>query len=173
MFEHRTRSGKTGYGWCGGLCRWGTAYKTSALDEHGKGAHVYIGIAADETKRLQKEYGGSKSFPLAEWGIDESGCLEYCYAKGYGWDENGVELYSILDRVSCWCCRNKNLRELKGIYLHLPGYWQKLKDIQALLPEPMKGKGKGVFDLEKRFESEVRNIEHTENTRRQAKPSGI
>ena len=154
MFEHKTKSGKTGYGWCGGVCRWGTTYKVAALDKHGKDAFVYIGIAADETARLKKEYSVNKLFPLAEWGMTERDCLEYCYSKDYGWDENGVELYSILDRVSCWLCRNKNLRELKGIYLHLPDYWQKLKDIQALLPEPMKGNGKSVFDLEKRFEAE-------------------
>lgn len=154
MFEHKTKSGKTGYGWCGGRCRWGTAYKVSALDKHSKGGHVYVGIAADETRRLQKDYGPSKSFPLADWGMTERDCLDYCHAKGYRWDENGVELYAILDRVSCWCCRNKNLRELKGIYLHLPDYWEKLKAMQALLPAPMKGEGKSVFDLERRFMTE-------------------
>jgi len=156
MFGHQTKSGKIGYGWCGGLCRWGTAYKTAALDKHTKGARVYVGIAADEHKRLQKDYGNTKSFPLAEWGFSEQDCLDYCYAKGYRWDENGVELYTILDRVSCWCCRNKNLRELKGMYLYLPDYWQRLKDMQTLLPAPMKGDGKSVFDLESRFEAECR-----------------
>jgi len=164
MFEHQTKSGKTGYGWCGGSCRWGTTYKTAALDKHSKDAHVYIGIAADETARLQKDYGGLKSFPLADWGMSEQDCLDYCYAGGYDWNENGVELYTILDRVSCWCCRNKNLRELKGIYKHLPEYWQKLKDIQTRLPSPMKGEGKSVFDLEARFEAELRK-EREENAK--------
>lgn len=160
MFEHKTKSGKTGYGWCGGICRWGTTYKIAALDKHSKAAHVYIGVAADEHKRLQKSYGSNKSFPLAKWGMSEQNCLDYCYSQGYNWDENGVELYSILDRVSCWCCRNKNLRELKNIYLHLPDYWQKLKDIQTLLPAPMKGCGKSVFDLEKRFKAECEADKH-------------
>jgi 3'-phosphoadenosine 5'-phosphosulfate sulfotransferase (PAPS reductase)/FAD synthetase len=74
MFEHLTKSGKTGYGWCGG--RWGTTYKIAALDKTGRGAHIYVGIAADEQKRLQKSYGGDKSFPLAEWGMTEQDCLE-------------------------------------------------------------------------------------------------
>ena len=155
MFDTPKRNGANGYGWCGGRCRWGTGYKTSALDKHGRGAFVYIGIAADETARLKKDYGNRKLLPLVEWGMTEQDCLQYCYSKGYDWNENGVELYSILDRVSCWCCRNKNLRELKGIYQHLPGYWQKLKDIQARLPDPMKGEGKSVFDLERRFEAEI------------------
>lgn len=155
MFEHKT---KIGYGWCGGRCRWGTTYKVAALDKFGKGATVYIGVAADEATRLKKEYGKMKLFPLADWGMTKQDCLDYCYSKGYCWDENGVELYDILDRVSCWCCRNKNLKELKGIYQHLPDYWQKLKDIQARLPQPMKGEGKGVFDLEKRFEAELAEV---------------
>ena len=159
IFEHKTKSGKTGYGWCGGRCRWGTTYKVAALDRHGKGAYVYIGIAADEHNRLQKDYGGAKSFPLVEWNMTERDCLDYCYSQGFDWNENGVELYDILDRVSCWCCRNKNLRELKGMYLHLPDYWEKLKEIQTLLPAPMKGEGKSVFDLEKRFESECASEE--------------
>ena len=154
MLEHQTKSGKTGYGWCGGRCRWGTTYKVAALDKAGRGAHVYVGIAADEHKRLQKSYGGNKSFPLAEWGMTERNCLEYCYSQGFDWNEDGVELYSVLDRVSCWCCRNKNLRELKNMYLHLPDYWQKLKNIQTLLPDPMKGNGKSVFELEQRFNEE-------------------
>nr|DAQ42309.1 MAG TPA: phosphoadenosine-phosphosulfate reductase [Caudoviricetes sp.] len=164
MFEHKTKSGKTGYGWCGGRCRWGTTYKVTALDKFGKDAYVYIGVAVDEPARLKKEYGGKKLFPLADWGMTEQDCLEYCYSQGYRWDENGVELYDILDRVSCRCCRNKNLRELKGIYQHLPDYWQKFKDIQARLPQPMKGEGKSVFDLEKRFEAELAEVRN-ENDR--------
>lgn len=33
----------------------------------------------------------------------------------------------------------------------MPYYWEKLKEIQARLKEPMKGEGKSIFDLEKRF----------------------
>lgn len=90
--------------------------------------------------------------------MSESDCLKYCYSHGFFWLENGVRLYDILDRVSCWCCRNKNLRELKGIYLYLPRYWQMLKDIQRQLNEPMKGPGKSVFDLETRFNNEIQNL---------------
>jgi len=158
MFDHVTKSGKVGYGWCGGRCRWGTTYKISALDRIGntKTDIRYVGIAVDESERLKKERKGNKVFPLADWELTEKDCLEYCYSHGYDWNENGIELYSILDRVSCWCCRNKNLKELKGIYQYLPDYWERLKNIQEKLPEPMKGKGKSVFDLEERFRAEIR-----------------
>lgn len=142
---------KHGYSWCGGTCRWGTTDKLKALEHYAKGNVEYVGLAYDEPKRLEKERKGNKRFPLAEWEMSEADCLEYCYSNGFFWVENNVRLYDILDRVSCWCCRNKNLKELQNIFTYLPSYWEKLKEIQRRLEYPMKGLGKSVFDLENRF----------------------
>lgn len=144
---------KYGYSWCGGPCRWGTTEKLQALEKYCKGHYEYVGIASDEPERLKKERKGDKLFPLAEWGMTEQKCLKYCYDRGYNWIEGGIDLYSILDRVSCWCCRNKNLKELRGMYFYLPEYWERLKNMQKRLDEPMK-KPYSVFDLEKRFDFE-------------------
>lgn len=79
---------------------------------------------------------------------------------------NSIETIHILDRVSCWCCKNKNRKELKAIYQYLPHYWSLLKELQAQIPIPMKPYSrKGVpygnlFDLEKVFEREIRE-EHS------------
>lgn len=159
MFERPRKAGGQGWSWCGGPCRWGTGEKLkrikkylSQYDEY----REYVGIAVDETERLLKERENTKVFPLAEWDMSEQSCLQACYERGYHWYENTsngvVELYDILDRVSCWCCRNKNLKELKGIYDFLPDYWHKLRDMQSKLKEPMKGEGKSIFELEKWFE---------------------
>lgn len=159
MFE-KPVNGKNGphcgYGWCGGNCRWGTATKTHTIDKYGKNSMRYIGIAADEHTRLERPKSEWKLHPLATWGITEADALAICYEYGFTWDENGIRLYDILDRVSCWCCRNKNLKELKNIYLHMPGYWERLKELQHKLPQPMKGHEKSVFDLEKRFREETK-----------------
>lgn len=155
MFDVPKKNGDFGWGWCGGVCRWGTGEKLRTIQKYCSGNYEYVGIAVDESMRLEKERKCNKLFPLAEWDMTERDCLDYCYSQGYDWNENCIELYSILDRVSCWCCRNKNLKELKGIYEHLPDYWQKLKDIQTRLSEPMKGEGKSVFDLEERFKREI------------------
>ncbi|MEG0896501.1 MAG: phosphoadenosine phosphosulfate reductase, partial [Ruthenibacterium sp.] len=120
----------------------------------GKKAYVYIGIAADETKRLEKPKQNWKLHPLADWGITEKQALEICYNNGVYWNENGIRLYDILDRVSCWCCCNKNLKELKNIYTYLPQYWKRLEAMQSSLDRPMKGNGKSVFELRKRFDLE-------------------
>lgn len=160
MFDKPVKGRKNGdhcgYSWCGGRCRWGTTDKLKALDKYAEGndAVVYIGIAADEPDRLAKERKEYKRFPLAEWGVDEKTALQGCYAAGFEWLENGHRLYDLLDRVSCWCCTNKNLRELRNIRHYLPEYWERLKDLQRRTDRPMKGESKSVFDLDARFAAE-------------------
>lgn len=133
---------KYGYGWCGGPCRWGTAEKTRALDRYAASVGAvaqYVGIAADEHERLARKRNDRIAHPLAERGMTEADCLALCYERGHEWSEGGVRLYDILDRVSCWCCRNKNMRELRAIHDHLPEYWQRLKALESRLGQ-MKGK---------------------------------
>lgn len=145
-----------GYEWCGqrGI-RWGTSGKLAAIKKHYKDTYgdeeiiEYVGIAADEPTRISHDK--NKVYPLVEWGMTERDCLQYCYSKGYDWKENDVDLYSVLDRVSCWCCQNKNLKELENIYLYLPEYWQRLRGLQSRIDTPMKGEGKSVFELEEKF----------------------
>lgn len=80
-------------------------------------------------------------------------CLNYCYDKGYNWKEEEIELYDILTRVSCWCCKNKNISELRNYYNYMPKYWNRLKEFQSKLDQPMKNK-ESVFQLEQRFKLE-------------------
>ena len=158
MFEKevKKRNGTIGkgYSWCGGMCRWGTTEKLEIIGKYSKGCIEYIGIASDEPQRIKKERKGQKIMPLVEWGMTEKQCLQYCYDRGFNWEEDGVELYSILDRVSCWCCANKNMKELRNYYKHLPKYWNKLKELQSKTNRPMKYNKYSVFDLEKKFKNE-------------------
>ena len=144
-----------GYEWCGGQCRWGTSYKTQAISKVlSEGDKEYVGIAFDEPKRLK-----DKIYPLVEWGMTEADCLEYCYSHGYSWDEDGVELYSILDRVSCWCCGNKNLKELRAMRKNLPYYWGMLLGLQSRIDRPFRRSGESLFELDRRFEEESKQLE--------------
>lgn len=102
--------------------------------------------------------------------MTEADCLAYCRSCGYNWLErttqmpNGfIDLYDILDRVSCWCCCNKNFKELRNIYIYLPNYWKKLKRLQAKIDRPMKnyknkkyGEYGDVFAMERIFAAENR-----------------
>lgn len=158
--ESKQKGKHNGYGWCGGVCRWGTSAKLKVLDKYAeqKKATVYIGVAYDEPERLTKVIKPYKVHPLVNWQMTEKECLEYCYSKGYDWQESGIELYSVLDRVSCWCCCNKNKKELYNIYRYLPQYWELLKELQRKTDRPMKkfrnkrfGFYGNVFDMEKVF----------------------
>lgn len=150
----KKRDGRTqsGCSWCGGTVRWGTKFKIEALDGYVEkigDVIVYVGIAADETERLEKERKEYKRFPLAEWGTVEAECLQGCYDAGF--DFGGM--YEHLDRLSCMYCRNKNIKELRNIRKFYPDVWEKLKERQTMTEHPLKSNMcyGNVFDLEKRF----------------------
>ena len=63
---------------------------------------------------------------------------KYGYDRGIYWEQNGVRLYEILDRVSCRICRNKNLKELQNIKRYLPETWTELMELQNRIPQPFK-----------------------------------
>lgn len=147
---------KYGYDWCGGSRRWGTAGKLSAINRHYRekyGDEViveYVGIASDESARIEKyrlkRTKSVKLYPLVELGMTEQDCLNYCYDHGWNWKENGVDLYEILDRVSCWCCSNKNQKEIKNIMMYLPEYWERIKEYEKRCGVPYKKKGCKYFE---------------------------
>lgn len=158
--KHRDETESKGYSWCGGRCRWGTTEKNRTItkylkDNYGDNYKEYVGIASDETKRINYE-NIHKSYPLVKWNMTEDDCLKYCYSKGYFWKEDGVRLYDVLDRVSCWCCSNKNLKELHNYYNFLPKYWNKLKEYQSRTNRPFKNNKYTIFDLEEKFKNDKR-----------------
>lgn len=113
-----------GNGWPGIRVRWCTGQlKTHLLSKEVnrlKGEYKalhYIGIAADEPKRIKDE-----QYPLVEWGIDEAHALQICYDRGF--DFGG--LYRIYNRASCWCCPFQRIGELKKLRLHHPELWAHL-----------------------------------------------
>ena len=164
-----------GYGFCGGPCRWGTGLKLRALNQFYRQELSdytiveYIGICACEEERQYRNVQNSftiKRYPLMDWGITKRQAVQGCYNRGFFYEEESpvpgidrVYLYEILDNCSCCICRNKNLKELKNIFYLLPQYWDRLKALQEAFPEmPMKGPGKSVFELEKRFIKEGRKV---------------
>ena len=163
-----------GYSWCGGRCRWATRHKLNAIRKFKESLGDvevidYVGIAADELRRLNsKEVTDCKRYPLVDWGWSEADCLAYCWSRGWHWYEPSpavsggiVDLYEVLDRVSCWCCSNSNEKELFHMWRYLPDYWQRLKDLQSKTSRPMKGTYNGiekdVFYLERKFQEKLKN----------------
>ena len=116
----------SGMSWAGPRNRWCTGIlKTRVVDAYLKELREdytvieYVGIAADEPKRIK-----DKSYPLAEWGMTEKDCLNYCYERGFNWGG----LYEIFHRVSCWCCPLQSLEELRKLYRNFPDLWRQLEE---------------------------------------------
>lgn len=152
--NHRDRTKSCGYKWCGGRCRWFTSKKTQVIkkylnNKYGKDYIEYIGIACDEKDRVKP----NKLYPLIEWNMTEKDCLEYCHSKGFYWYEGEYELYEFLDRVSCWCCRNKNLKELKNIFKYFKVYWFALCELENRCQMNMKSKP--LKELEYKWKKEI------------------
>ena len=156
MFNYEKKKGKNkgqkGYSWPDFRNRWCTKYFKQQViarylkEKYNSNVTEYIGIAADEIPRLEKNKNKNNKFPLAEWGIIEKEALEYCYNKGFDWDG----LYEKFDRVSCWCCPLKNLKELKVIYKEYPKYWEKLKEWDSKTYRKFRA-DYSILDLEKKF----------------------
>lgn len=156
MFEHiktkGKRQGSAGYGWATMRARWCTAkLKTAVINRFCNALDDdyvhYIGIAIDEPKRLKDD--PRKLYPLALWRITEADALAYCYKCGFDWDG----LYNHFDRVSCWCCPLKNLRELKTLWKYYPELWAELRAMDDRAFNQFRA-DYSVAELERKFEKE-------------------
>ena len=152
-----------GMSWPGPRGRWCTGIlKTRVIDAYLKELREnytlieYVGIAADETKRIK-----DKKYPLVEWGMTEQDCLSYCYERGFDWGG----LYQIYNRCSCWCCPLQRIGELKKLRTHHPELWARLREMDRRAIEQFGHNPLGQFtknwtveQLERRFANEDRQI---------------
>lgn len=159
MFDHIKSRGKNkgqkGYSWSDFRNRWCTSrLKKDVIKKYlkkYKGYNIieYHGIAYDEPKRI-KDTPNIK-YPLYENKITEREALQYCYSKGFNW--NG--LYEKFDRLSCWCCPLKSIKELKILYNDFPELWKKLKQWDNNTYRRFRS-DYSVQELEERFKKEIR-----------------
>lgn len=159
MFDHIKSRGKNkgqkGYSWSDFRNRWCTSrLKKDVIKKYlkkYKGYNIieYHGIAYDEPKRI-KDTPNIK-YPLYENKITEKEALQYCYSKGFNW--NG--LYEKFDRLSCWCCPLKSIKELKILYNDFPELWKKLKQWDNNTYRRFRS-DYSVQELEERFKKEIK-----------------
>lgn len=121
-----------GYSWAGSRSRWCTSkLKTELLKKYKQDLNEqynvieYVGLAADEQYRLERESNKQHEHPLVDWGWDEAKALSYCYEKGYDWEG----LYNYFSRVSCWCCPLQSLEELRKLRKYFPELWDELREM--------------------------------------------
>lgn len=163
--ENREKLGVSlyGNGWPGVKVRWCTGQlKTHLINKEVnrlKGTYQalhYVGIAADEPKRIKNE-----QYPLVDWGITEAEALKICYDRGYDWGG----LYEIYHRCSCWCCPLQRIDELRKLRHHHPELWRKLREMDQRAIEQFGHNPLGQFKkdwtverLEQRFAAEDAQI---------------
>lgn len=157
--------GVPGYGWPSHRIRWCTKHlKLELIRKHLQTLREqyeviqYIGIAADEDYRLDRENNQDPNHrhPLRDWGWIEDKALQYCYSHGYDWEG----LYKIFKdaktgraRVSCWCCPLQSYDDLRTLRQHFPDLWAQLLDMDRKQWQTF-AHGYTVADFDRRFELE-------------------
>ena len=166
MFDHPVKrrnqdlQGNSGYSWAGSRSRWCTSkLKVDVINKYLKvlceryNIIHFVGIAADEQYRLERENNQTNIHPLVEWGWDEATALKYCYDNGFDWEG----LYELFNRVSCWCCPLQSLSELRKLRTHFPELWEELKDMDKRTWRNFRA-DYSVEQLEIRFQFEEERI---------------
>lgn len=109
---------------------------------------MYVGIASDELKRLERMKEGSVSI-LAKYGITEDRAVEICRERGLL-----SPIYSFAKRNGCWFCPNASKKELLNIYNSHKELWNDLLSMQDTqnLACPYWAHGKTLHDVQKELE---------------------
>ena len=155
------RAGMHGYGWSSMRNRWCTSMlKREPVQEfmraHGfnrANTKLYIGIAADEPKRVKDDI-----YPLFEWGITEEQALKYCYKHGFDWGG----LYKERTRLSCWICPMQGVRDLKLLYRDFPDLWAELKRLNDGVIRNNKEEFQGILYEFKQMDQSDNTLEQWE-----------
>ncbi len=85
----------------------------------------YLGIAADEPKRLARLEGTNKISLLAKYGHTEKMAFELCEKYGLL-----SPIYDFAPRGGCWFCPNAGYFELKHLRTNYPKLWERLMDLE-------------------------------------------
>lgn len=108
----------------------------------------YIGIAADEPKRLAR-LGNNVRAPLAEWGITECECRNYLAKR-----KLLNPLYEGRKRLGCFFCPCAGIRDFRLLREKYPEHWEKLLTLDGVSPFPFFPNKKTLGDLDARFSEE-------------------
>ena len=132
--------------WCNSVL------KTRPLDAWKKKAGEYIaviGIAADETKRIERKIESGKFLPLVKYGVKESAAFDICRKNGLlSPAYNGGR-----ERLGCWFCHNQRINELRRLRKEHPDLWGRLMELDAISPCRFTQR-ETLHDFDKRFSQE-------------------
>jgi len=106
-------------------CWWSREAKIKPLQKAQQGFKwAYVGIAVDESHRVQKRDAKRKEslrvrYPLIEWNWTEADCMAYLDHLGLG-----NLLYSSFNRIGCYHCPKQPLHSWYEVWKHWPEFWK-------------------------------------------------
>ncbi len=114
------------------------------------GSAQYIGIAADEPKRLHR-LGDHEVSLLEKYNYTEDDAKQLCREVGLL-----SPVYSFAKRGGCWFCPNASDRELRHIYDYHPDLWVRLLELQQLpeLVSPKFNRKETFAEINSRFRAQ-------------------
>lgn len=102
-------------------CYWTREAKVKPLQKAQEGAtRVFVGIAADEQKRIRNT--PPIEYPLVNWGWSEQDCVNYLNSKGLL-----NPLYVNFNRLGCWFCPKQGEGALFVLWRNYPDLWRKFE----------------------------------------------
>ena len=115
---------KRGFAWAG-MCAANRECKTNPMKRYNKTLSPdtvsYIGIAADEPKRLARLEGSPKISLLSKYNMTEADALKLCA------DHDLLSpIYEHCRRNGCWFCPNASDAELRHMITHHPELFDRL-----------------------------------------------
>ena len=112
-----------------------------------------VGIAADETARIDRKTVQGKILPLVQFGITEASAFDICRRVGL----LSPAYRCGRTRLGCWFCHNQRIAELRRLRKEHPELWDKLLQLDKVSPCRFTQRAT-VGDLEERFSQEDRQI---------------
>lgn len=169
LFYHVIEKSKIGErrgkyaGWLlGGMCYANQALKLSPIKKYIKNFGdeeftQYIGIAADEPKRLERIKGTNKISLLQRYGYTEKMAFDIC--RKYNLLS---PIYEFSRRGGCWFCPNRSYREFAHTKTKHSELWEELKRINREKNVVSRGfkYGKTLEEVERLIDEEIRNQQY-------------
>jgi 3'-phosphoadenosine 5'-phosphosulfate sulfotransferase (PAPS reductase)/FAD synthetase len=133
--------------------------KVSAMKEHAlelmknnKNVIKYVGIAADEVKRIQGAYKRGEKLPLVEMNITERECFKICKDEGI---LSPIYSHSYFNRIGCFFCPYSNIDQFRHVYKTSPELMRDLAELDKYSPFKFHPPYTAT-ELLRKFESEER-----------------
>ena len=122
------------------------ALKLSAMPKHGADEIQYVGIAADETARINNKNNASCVLPLVDIGWTEADAMQWCR-------ENDIvsPAYETSFRDGCWFCPCQDINSLRALRRDWPDMWTLMLKWDKDSPITFKIDRLTVHDYDRRF----------------------